>query len=99
MVFLGTVGEASLLLRVRKSLLSHELSRFRKFLCVVQVQSDGSSVKKDKVIIVIFLFLPSPRSDLCLDLTPPVAVSGARLTVTIIGLETDGKKVLGILTK
>jgi hypothetical protein len=77
-----------LLLGVGKCLLPHELSRFRKFLCVVQVESDGSSVEEDKVVVVVFLLLSSSRSgDLRLDLTPPVAVSRARLTVTIVGLD------------
>ena len=88
------VGMACLLLGVGKCLLSHELSRFWELLCIIQVQSNGSSVKKNKVI-VIFLLLSSPRGDLCLDLTPPVAVSRARLTVSIVRLEMEEGKCKG----
>ena len=87
-VIFGVVHVACLLVRVGKSLLSHELSRFRKLLCVVQVQSDGSSVKEDKVII-IFLLLSSPRSDLRLDLAAAIAVSRPRLPITFGRLERE----------
>lgn len=90
------LGVACLLLGVGKCLLPHELSRFWELLCVVQVQSDGSSVEEDKVIVVVFLLLSSSRGDLCLDLAPPVAVSRARLTVSIVRLEMEGGRVCNV---